>query len=111
MWTTFSLIVLHNQLSLIYQKRKKMTTDFDKLQELESKINRAYYKSGNSEYFFESKRGSKYEQKWYELMTKLRGWDTLRYDETSRDLTKQSWIDYCKTKGLHPSYNLGDVCA
>ena len=87
-----------------------MKITIENLQKLEVKINKAYSK-GNPELFFESKRGSKYEQQWGILMTELRGWAYYRWDNNGKDLTQESWLQYCKGKSLHPYYNLGDVCA
>jgi ABC-type glycerol-3-phosphate transport system substrate-binding protein len=80
------------------------------LKKLESKINKAYYKSPNTEFFFDGKRASKYAQQWEAMMIELRGWSDYRYDEDGKDLMKQSWIEACGNT-INPSYNLGDVCA
>jgi len=83
----------------------------EKLQELETKIKKAYYKSKNVEHFFDTKRGSKYAQMWEDVMIELRGWSDCRWDENGDDLTKNGWVELCEKYNLYPQYTLGDVCA
>ena len=78
---------------------------------LETKINKAYYKCKNTEYFFESKRGYSYARQWEQLMIELRGWSDYKYDDNDNNLTKKSWIDYCEKTNIFKDYSIGDVCA
>ncbi len=84
---------------------------FKKLRELESRINRAYSRCRNTEFFLETVTGMKLLNTWENYMTALRGWHDYPFDDKDNNLTKKEWIEYCEKSNLSPNYNFGDVCA
>lgn len=83
----------------------------EKLQKLESRINRAYERCRNSEYFLETKTGYLLYKTWCNYMIELRGWSEHGCDENGNSLTKPEWIEYCEKKGIVYNYTFGDILA
>lgn len=81
-----------------------------KLLAIERRINYDYARCRNAEFFWETKHGMKYAERWNTLMTSLRGWSEERYNE-GNDLTFKDWLGYCETLNTNPYYTKGDVCA
>jgi hypothetical protein len=86
-----------------------MKATFKRLKELENKINSAYYKCRDVDFFFEKKTGYVYARRWEKMMIELRGWAEYRFDEQGNDLTKDGWKEKCGTG--YWDYNIGDICA
>lgn len=71
----------------------------EKLNALERRINFDYARCRNVEFFWETKHGMKYAERWDALT------ETIRNDHA------EQWEKHCNTKGLNPNYDKGDVCA
>ena len=87
--------------------------DFDKemqkLEDLQIKIARSAdsaRRRNKMEAWWETPTAAKYQLKWEDMMTKLRGWDVVNNGKTNPE-----WMEYCKQNRLAYDYDFGDILA